>query len=130
MTALLRQLSVFTAAGAVGTAAHYLVLVGLVQGSKIDPVLASSAGFLTGAVINYILNYHFTFRSTKSHRVAMPRFFAVAAIGMVLNSVIMAALTRALGWHYLVAQVISTGLVLLWNFAGNRLWTFREKADG
>lgn len=128
--ALIRQLSVYTAAGAAGTAVHYIVLVGLVQVAQTDAVLASSAGFVPGAVINYLLNYRFTFRSTQDHRVAMPRFFALAAVGMGLNSLLMAALTHGIGFHYLVAQVISTGLVLLANFAGNRLWTFKEKADG
>jgi putative flippase GtrA len=77
-----------------------------------------------------MLNYRFTFRSTQRHRVAIPRFLGVAAAGMLVNSLIMALLTRGIGWHYLVAQVISTGIVLLSNFVGNRLWTFKERADG
>jgi putative flippase GtrA len=28
------------------------------------------------------------------------------------------------GWYYLAAQVCATLLVLLWNYFGNRLWTF------
>jgi putative flippase GtrA len=28
--------------------------------------------------------------------------------------------------YYLLAQVLSTGLVLVWNFAGNRFWTFND----
>lgn len=130
MTALVQQLSKFAMVGAVGTAGHYLVLIGLVQIAHTDAVLASSAGFVTGAAINYMLNYRFTFRSTQRHRVAIPRFLGVAAAGMLVNSLIMALLTRGIGWHYLVAQVISTGIVLLSNFVGNRLWTFKERADG
>jgi putative flippase GtrA len=32
--------------------------------------------------------------------------------------------------HYLIAQVIATGIVLIWNFLGNRIWTFRASAYG
>ena len=30
-------------------------------------------------------------------------------------------------WHapYLPAQIVTTGLVMVWTFAANRLWTFR-----
>jgi len=40
----------------------------------------------------------------------------------------MAAGVNVFQLHYLLVQVIATGLVLLWNFAGNRSWTFREKS--
>ena len=31
-------------------------------------------------------------------------------------------------WHlpYLLAQVVTTALVMVWTFSANRLWTFRE----
>jgi putative flippase GtrA len=37
-------------------------------------------------------------------------------------------LTGPAGLHYLPAQLIATGLVLIWTFSCNRIWTFREDA--
>jgi putative flippase GtrA len=34
------------------------------------------------------------------------------------------ALNVGAGMPYLFAQVIATGIVLLWNFTANKLWTF------
>jgi putative flippase GtrA len=30
-----------------------------------------------------------------------------------------------LGWNYWAAQVVTTGLALLWHFAGSRWWAFK-----
>jgi len=30
--------------------------------------------------------------------------------------------------HYMISQLGATGMVLVWNFLGNRLWTFGEQA--
>jgi putative flippase GtrA len=32
--------------------------------------------------------------------------------------------------HYLLSQVIATGVILIWTFLGNRLWTFKEAGHG
>ena len=45
-------------------------------------------------------------------------------IGAVLNAAIVAFFMR-LGLHYMIAQVIATWVVLIWNFAGARLIVFR-----
>jgi len=122
---ILRQFASFTAVGAVGTAAHYSTLIALVQIAHVNPVPASGAGFLVGALVNYALNYRLTFRSKKLHRDSMPKFFFVAALGLVLNTLLMALFTGTMKLHYLVGQVLATGSVLLWNFTANRRWTFK-----
>lgn len=116
----------FTCVGAVGTGMHYIVLVSLVEIVKWNPVFSSLFGFITGACINYCLNYVWTFRSTKDHRNTVIKFFAIAFVGLIINTVIMSCLTSYfLILNYLFSQIISTGTVLIWNFCGNRFWTFR-----
>ncbi len=122
---VVRQFASFTAVGVAGTVAHYCVLIALIHVLQIAPVPASAAGFAVGALVNYGLNYKLTFRSTKMHRESMPKFFVVAAAGLMLNTAIMAVMTTTLRLHYLVAQIFATGCVLIWNFTVNRRWTFR-----
>jgi putative flippase GtrA len=117
----------FAGVGAIGTAAQYSVLIALVRLARTDAVLASTAGFVVGACVNYTLNYLFTFNSSKRHSEALPKFFTVALLGMGINAAIMASLVHQVGMHYLLAQIVATGLVLVWNFAGSKLWVFREK---
>lgn len=124
---IVAQFGLFSGVGVVGTAAHFLVLVLVVEGLRGGALQGSTAGFLIGAVVNYLLNYHFTFRSTKRHRSALPRFLLVATVGAGLNGLLMAFTLEALALNYLVCQVVATGLVLVWNFLANRQWTFGER---
>jgi len=111
-------------AGAVGTALHYAMLVALVQFAQAPAVAASTAGAIAGALVNYALNYRWTFASTRTHDKALPRFAAVALAGIAINAIVMAAMLDVAGAHYLVAQVIATGVVLVAGFLANRAWTF------
>jgi putative flippase GtrA len=95
----------------------------LVRGFGMAPTAASSIGFVLSAGANYLLNYHFTFQSNRPHGPAAMKFGLLAGTGLLINAAIMRLMTGA-GVHYLVAQVCATGVVLLWNFIGNTLWTF------
>lgn len=122
---ILRQFIMFGGVGLIGTAAHFATLAALVEGIGVDAVVASGWGFAAGALVNYLLNRRLTFRSDAPHAVALPKFLAVAGAGFLLNTLLMLVGLSWLHFHYLLAQALATLLVLFWNFAGNRLWTFR-----
>jgi putative flippase GtrA len=124
------QFLMFAGIGAIGTLGHYTTLIVLVQFWRVDPVFASSFGFVVGAVINYILNYHFTFNSSKRHREALTKFLIAATIGAGINGCIMYAGVENTNINYLVIQIFATGIVLLWNFIVNKLWTFAHHDTG
>jgi putative flippase GtrA len=114
----------YAGAGAIGTAAHYAVLIALVQLAGIGAVAASTVGAVAGALVNYGLNHRYTFASRKAHAHALPRFAAVALGGIALNALVLAATLAVIGPHYLVAQVVATGAVLVAGYVANRIWTF------
>lgn len=104
---------------------HYGVLIATVRGFGGDAVAGSAAGFVFGGVVSYVLNHRFTFRSTRRHHVALPTFFAVAGLGLAFNTLLMALFLEIIGVHYLLAQVLTTGLLLFWHFFAHQHWTFR-----
>ena len=124
MRALLERVLRFGLVGALATGVQYAILVVLVRWAGMWPPAASAVGFVVSAVGNYLLNYHFTFRSRERHAPAAAKFLILAGGGLALNAALMAVLVD-MGWHYLVAQVCVTAVVFLWNFIGNSLWTFR-----
>ena len=126
VVALFRQFVSFTGVGFMSAIGHYGLLIALVQIVGVPAVPSSAAGALLGAAINYTLNYHFTFRSTKRHREAVLKFAVVAAVGLVLNTLFMWVGIELIGAHYLLSQIVTTGLELIWSFAGNRFWTFQS----
>lgn len=119
----------YVVVGALGTVVHYSVLVGAVEFVGVEPTRATVAGAIAGAIVNYLLNYHLTFSSEAPHVRTIPKFAAVAALGVALNAFGMHLLRERAGLHYLVAQLISTFAVLLLGFLANREWTFRGRGE-
>lgn len=119
----------FGSVGGASAVGHYGLLITLVQFFHVGPVRSSVAGALLGALINYSLNYRFTFQSTTRHVESVTKFSLVATTGLLFNTLLMWFGVDILHIHYLLAQVIATVLIFLWNFGANRYWTFRGDLD-
>jgi putative flippase GtrA len=117
------RLARFALVGGIATVIQYAILVLLVRGFAVAPTPASSIGFVLSAIVNYRLNYRYTFRSNRAHGPAAAKFALLAGSGLLINAGIMHVMVGA-GVQYLIAQVCATGVVLFWNFVGNSFWTF------
>jgi len=125
MPDLIRKFIGFAGTGAIATGIQYLILIGLRELGGQSPVLASAIGYGLAAIANYLMKYHWVFASDQRHRHAAPKYALVSLSGLALNTALMHLGTSILGLYYLFSQVITTGLVLVWNFTANHLWTFR-----
>lgn len=114
----------FVVVGVIATAIHYSVLITCVELLHWDAVPASGLGFALSAGVNYVLNRRFTFQSKASHGLAVVRFAIVVLAGLGWTLLLMYLLTDRFGVPYLLAQVCTTGIVLIWNFCGNAFWSF------
>jgi putative flippase GtrA len=114
----------FVGVGALATILQYCMLIGCVELLHMQPVVGSSLGFGLSALLNYYLNYRYTFGSSVPHRVAVMRFGLVSSAGLLLNAGAMSLLTARERVPYMLAQVFATALVLIWNYTGSALWSF------
>ncbi len=124
---LKRQFSIFALVGVFAVIAHYGVLVALVELARWSAVPATLAGYVAGGIVSYILNRRHTYESDRPHQEAGWRFAAVAGVGFCLTWVSMYFLHDRLGIHYLIAQALTTGVVLIWSFVAHKFWTFGTK---
>jgi len=113
----------YAAVGAVATAAHYTLLVALVEAGRWPASAAAVAGAVLGAQVAFVGNRRFTFGHQEPWRPAWWRFQATALLGVVTSGAIV-ALAQRWGLHYLLGQVAATGLGLVLTFLVNRRWTF------
>ena len=115
----------YAAVGAVATAAHYAILVALVELGSVAPARAAALGAWVGAQVAFAGNAAFTFRGAGAGATvgSWLRFQVTAVVGAVLSFAIVAAGTR-IGVHYLVAQVVATLVSLGVTFEINRRWSF------
>ena len=121
-----RQFLRFATVGATGTAVQYLVLWAGVEWMGWNAPPSSALGYALGSVVNYLLNYFFTFGSDKSHAETAVKYYAVLGVGLALTAALMTLFVNVLDWNYWIAQFATTGLALLWHFAGSRWWAFKR----
>lgn len=105
---------------------------------SIPELLSNAIGFTVAATSNYFLNRVWTWRSTsKEVGVEYAKFFFVSLVGLGLNSLIVFMLKdtsivppfveTGLDWDFWVAKIVATGIVMVWNFMANNLFTFRKQ---
>ena len=116
----------YIGAGGIATASHYATTVALVEIGRIAPLFATAVGFLVGALVKYWLSYFLTFQSDRSHTAAVPRFLIVLAGQFALNAAFFQILYEWVGLHYMVAQVLTTILLIPPGYLMNRLWVFQD----
>lgn len=113
----------YAAVGAVATAAHYAILVGLVEAGLLAPQRAAALGAWVGAQVAFAGNAAFTFRGAGATVGAWLRFQITAVVGAMLSFALVALGVR-IGVHYLLAQIVATLINLGVTFEINRRWSF------
>lgn len=92
---------------------------------KLNQYVANSTGFMCAVVSNYVLNRLWTFHSTDPGiAIQFGKFFIVALIGLGLNNGIIYLLNERRQVKFYTAKLIATGIVMIWNFGANYLFTF------
>ena len=112
--------------GGTGAVVIFALLSLMVEVFATPPLVATTISFVIGSLVNYTLQYYWTFEAEGPHRVMLSRYAAVTAVTMSLNTALFWAFTEQLGMHYLIAQALSIGLIIGVNFVINKHYTFSE----
>jgi putative flippase GtrA len=92
---------------------------------KLNPYVANAIGFSMATCINFLLNRLWTFESHDPAIWSQFGYFALAAIiGLGLNTLLLRWLYQRWKIPFYIAKLISTGVVVIWNFAINAFFTF------
>ena len=120
------QLAKFAAVGGSGYVLN-LAVYSLLVLSGVHYLVAAVCSFLVAVTNNYTWNRLWTFRGQRGHLVDQgARFLAVSTVALGANLLFLQGLV-ALALHEIVAQAVAIVLVTPWNFAANKLWSFRRK---
>jgi putative flippase GtrA len=90
------------------------------------PILAASAlSFVTATLVNYALCCGFVFRSGRFSRPEeIVRLFAIALVGLGLNSLVVLLLAQFLRFDPTFAKILAVFPVFAWNYLGRRKLVF------
>ena len=120
-----RSFVLYVASGVASVATHYAFMIAAVELAAWRELVATSVGFMVGAVTKYVMNYFLAFRSEEPHGKAIPRFAVMILTLFAANAAIFWALHDQGKLHYVVAQVITTGFLVPVGYLINRYWVFR-----
>ena len=132
----------FAFVGALGALTDFAILNVLEQLAGFLPVVANGISFSAAVVQNFLLNRSWTFPESQLHntRRQMSKFTLVSVAGLGISTVVFQFVDLSLraDWiewlsspdlgstiSYNFAKLFSIGVVLFWNFAANRLWTYK-----
>ncbi len=125
-----RQFFKFCVVGSIGTAVDFGLLYLLVEFGHLFYLLAATISFIAAVVNNYILNKIWTFRDhSKQLFRQFGRFLIISLVGLGLNVLLLYLLVEFGHLWYILAKVLATGVVLIWNFFANKFWTFRKNGE-
>jgi putative flippase GtrA len=92
-------------------------------------LLWTAIAFGAGLLTTYLFSIAWVFdnRSMRSRTAEVAIFVGIGIVGLGLTELLMWLLTGKAGIHYLVAKVITTVIVFVWNFSAKKLILFRSK---
>ena len=87
--------------------------------------------FVIGLTVNFILSKIFVFQEKSEKTNAAGEFLTYAVIGVVglgIKELLLWLFNIQIGWHYMLVWVVSTIIVLIWNYAARRVILYRKKS--
>ncbi|HTU26091.1 MAG TPA: GtrA family protein [Pirellulales bacterium] len=123
---LVVQMARYLVVGGVAFVADFGALYVLTEFGHIHYLESAAIAFLFGMAVNYVLSVSWVFqvRAVKSQRLEFLLFALIGLVGLGFNQLLLRGLTEGLAVYYLHAKLITTGVVLAWNFAARKLLLF------
>ncbi len=106
----------FCIVGAITFIIDYGLLFLLTEYLRVQYLLSSGIAFAVAVVINYILCLFFVFNDSKRGCKQLSLFILTSIVGLLLNQICMWVLVEVCVIYYMFAKVISTGIVMIWNY--------------
>ena len=112
---------------AIATILDFVVYVCLVEFAGVWYVTSAAVSAVFGALMAFLLGRHWSFKAQHGCVYGQgSRFFAVSGLSLVLNALLIYALTDGLGVHYVASKVVVSVLVGVFiNFPLQRHYVFR-----
>jgi len=117
----LQEFSRFAANGILSFAVDYGTLIFLKEALGVHYLLSAGISFSLSVGVNYVICRAWVFQSRKRRDFwTIPLFLATSVGGLALNQLIMWVMVDIASCYYLVAKIVATCIVLIWNYVTKR----------
>lgn len=122
---LAAQILNFLISGGFATLLHWAVMAAFAK-AGMHPILATSIGAVAGSVLNYVLQFYWTFRGNGMHGKAIPAYICAVIMGWCVNAGIFYLLISFAHSGLYIAQICATAVVAIINFIIYKRMVFHE----
>ncbi len=121
---ILTQLAKFVITGVIATAIDWLIYAILITWLQMDPLIAQLFSFTAATIFNYYSNTIWVFNTTKNktRRRLITEFFILSFIGLGISEGLLALFIYQLGMGEMIAKIITTAIVMVFNFITRKLF--------
>lgn len=119
----------FCIIGGIGGIINIAILHVLTEFLGVYYLISGAIAIESGLLSNFIFNKVWTFKDReikglKAIMRALIRDHIVRSGGILLNIIILWFLTSILGFYYIISQIIGIVVAMIWNFGGNKWFTW------
>ena len=105
----------FIISGGSATLAHlgsmaFLVWLG------VNPLVSTSVGVVVGAIVNYILQYYYTFDANVNHKKSIRNYLITVSLSFLSNFILFGIFHNFLNINVIISQLLTSGCVAVQNY--------------
>ena len=132
MKKLLNQILKFGVVGGLAFIIDYGILIFLTEVFHINYLISTTISFIVSVIFNYIMSIFWVFYvdENKNRTTVFSVFIILSVIGLLLNDLFMWVFVDGMSIHYLIAKIIATLLVMIYNFITRKLFLEKRESNG
>ena len=118
----------FLITGGLSFVVDYGILIGLTTGLSVNYLISSAISFTVSVIVNYYLCVLWVFDGAdkSNDKKVVIMFIGSSVIGLIFNQILMYLFVSILGVFYMIAKIITTAIVMVWNYVMKKMALVRK----
>jgi putative flippase GtrA len=116
----------YTISGGIAFITDFIILYILTDILNIYYLISAGIAFIAGVSVIYTFSiiWVFDIRRFQNKRFELSLFILISFFGLLLTELFMWFFTDMINFHYLLSKIISSALILWWNFFSKKIILF------
>ena len=105
----------FIISGGSATISHLSAMAFLVW-IGVTPLISTSAGVIVGAIVNYVLQYYYTFDANVDHKKSIKNYIITVGLSFTSNFILFWVFHHLFGINIIFSQLLTSATVAIQNY--------------